>query len=120
MSLEVTLEVEVRVEHFVADVATESFYPAVNFNVLVQVRPLSETKPAIWEWAHIRSLIRVDSQMIEEIVPFSKPFLAPFVITLQDFDVPLGSRIFIGENPVLFGIWDMLFYLYRSEIKCPT
>ena len=120
MSLEVTLEVEICVEHFVADVATESFHPSVNFNMFIQVCPLSETERTIWERAHIRSLICVDSQMIEEIVPFSEPFLTAFVIALQNFDVPLGSRIFVGENPELFGIWNVLFNLYRSEIKCPT
>lgn len=67
--------------------ATESFHSTMHFNVLVQVRSLSETKATIGDGAHIGSLIGVDSQMVKEIVPFSKPLVTTFMVAFKNFDM---------------------------------
>jgi hypothetical protein len=61
--------------------ATEPFDPIVDFYVLVQISSLSETKAAIGYRTYVRSLVGVNSQMIKEIVPFSKPLVAVFMVT---------------------------------------
>jgi|LauGreDrversion4_2_1035121.scaffolds.fasta_scaffold116098_1 hypothetical protein len=85
----------------------------MNFHMLVQISSLSKAEIAIFESTLIRSLICVNPKMVEEIVPFSEPFVAIFMVTFKDFDKPLRLRIFISENPELFGRWNMLLDLNR-------
>jgi len=55
--------------------------------------------------------------MIKEIVPFPEPFVAPFVVTLQDLDIALGAGIFVGKDSIQLRIWDVLLDLHRSQVK---
>ncbi len=64
-----------------ANMATEAFDPIMDLYVFVQVRSLSETKAAIGYRTYVRSLVGVNPQMIKEIVPFSKPLVAVFMVT---------------------------------------
>ena len=107
-----TFKVEVCVEHFIANIALETFHSAMHFHMFVEVCSLSKAEPAIFERADIWSLIRVDPQMIKKVVPLSKPFLTSYMVTLQYLDVSLGLRIFVGENSVQLSIRAMLVYLY--------
>lgn len=54
--------------------ARESLVALVDLNVLVQVSLLGEGQVAPWESALIRSLVGVNSKVVEEIVPFPEDF----------------------------------------------
>jgi hypothetical protein len=60
----------------------KSFDSSMYFNMFVEIGSLSETEPAIFVRTYIRSLIRVDPEMIKEIMPFPEPFVAALMITL--------------------------------------
>ncbi len=113
-----TFKVEVCVEHFMANIASETFHSTMHFHMFVEVRSLSKAEPAICERADIWSLIRMDPQMIKKVVPLSKPFLTSYMVTLQYLDVSLGLRIFVGENSEQLSIRDVFFNLDTSQIEC--
>ena len=103
-----------------ANVAPESFHPTMNFDMLVQIRSLSEAEVAVRDWTYVGSFICVDSQMIKEIMPFPKPFITSFMITFENFYVPFRARILVGKNSKLFCVRNMLFYLNWTQIECST
>ena len=98
--------------------ATESFNTSMNFNMFIQISSLCEAKLAILEWTNIRSLISMNSQMIKKVVPFTEPFITPFMITFQHLNMTFASRIFICEYAELFSIRYVFLDLYRSKIEC--
>ena len=49
--------------------------------------------------------------MIKEVVPFPKPFIASFMVALEDLYMSFRPRIFISKNAEVFGVWHMLFDL---------
>lgn len=104
-------EIEVGIKHLLTDVTAESFYSTMDLNVLVQISSLCEAEVAVRNRAHIGSFICMDSQMVEEIVPFSKPFVTSFMVAFKDLNVSLRPRVFIGKDTKLFRIRNMLFYL---------
>ena len=78
------LEVEVCEETFLANFTGESLIALMDFYVFIEVSSLGEPVLAIWEITCIRPLICVNSQVIKEIVPFSKPLLTIFLVTFQN------------------------------------
>lgn len=62
--------------------AGESFLSRVNLNMLVEVSTLSEAESAVCDWARVGSLVCVDSQVIEEVVPFAEILAAVIMVTL--------------------------------------
>jgi len=85
----------------------------MNFNMLVQIRSLSEAEVTIRNRTDVGPLIRMNSQMIKEIVPFPKPFIASLMITFENFDMSFRPRVLISKDTKLLCIRDMLFYLNR-------
>lgn len=69
--------------------------------MLIQVRLLGEAELAALSWAYVWSLLRVNSQVIEEIVPLLKMLHA--LIALEDFHMSFALRIFIGEYLISLG-----------------
>lgn len=59
----------------------------------------------------------MDSQVVEEIVPLPEALAAIFMVTLQNFNVALGFRVFEGKDSEFLSLRDMLFNLYRSQIE---
>jgi len=117
MSLLVALEVEVGVEALVAVGALEALDAAMDLEMLVQIGSLSKAEAAIMEFADVRPFIRVDSEVVEEVVPLAEPLVAPNVVALEDLDVPLRSRVLVGEDAVLFGVGAMLVDAHLLQIE---
>jgi hypothetical protein len=111
------LEVEIRIEHFAAHVTPEALHASMYFDMLVEVRSLGETESTVLEGAHIGALIGVDAQVVEEIVPFTEPFVAAIVITFEHLDVSLASWVLVGEDSELLGIWHMLLDLHTPQVE---
>jgi hypothetical protein len=59
----------------------------------------------------------MNSEMVKEIMPLSKPLITTFVITFEDLNVPLASRILISENSELLCVRDMFFNLDTSQVE---
>lgn len=112
------LKVEICVEHLVAYIAAKPFHSTMDFNVLVQVCSLSKAKPTVRHGTYIRPLLRVDSQMIKEIVPFSEPFFAVFMVALQNLNMSFWTRVLISKDSKLLGVRYMLLDLNGAKIKC--
>lgn len=106
------LEVEISIEHFAAHVTPEALHTPMYFDMLVEVRSLGETESTVLEGAYVGALVRVDAQVVEEIVPFTEPFVTAIVITFEHLDVPLASWVLVGEDSELFGVWHMLLDLH--------
>jgi hypothetical protein len=85
----------------------------MNFNMFVQIRSLSEAEVAVRNRTDVGPLICMNSQMIKEIVPFSKPFIASLMITFENFDMSFRARVLISKDTKLFCIRHVLFYLNR-------
>lgn len=117
MSLLVALEVEVGVEALMAVGALESLDAAVDFQMLVQIGSLIKAEAAIREVADVGAFIRVDSQMVEEVVPLAEPLVASNVVALEDLDIALGSWVLVGEDAVLLGVGAMLFDVHLLQIE---
>lgn len=87
------------------------------FDMLVEVGPLCEAESTVVEGAHVGALVGVDAQVVEEIVPFTEPFVAAIVITFEHLDVPLASWVLISEDSELLGIWHMLLDLHTPQVE---
>jgi hypothetical protein len=79
--------------------------------MFVQICSLSEAEVTVRNRTHVGPFICMNSQMIKEIVPFSKPFVASFVIAFENFYMSFRPRVLISKDTKLFRIWDMLFDL---------
>jgi len=62
-------------------IAAKPFDTAMYFCMFIEVSSLSEAKSAIIKRALVRPFICMDSQVVKEIVPFSKMLSTVFVIT---------------------------------------
>jgi len=111
------LEVEIRIEHFAAHVTPKALNTSMYFDMLVEVRSLGEAESTVLERTHVGALIGVDAQVVEEIVPFTEPFIAAIVITFEHLNVPLASRVLVGEDSELLGIRDMLLDLHSPQVE---
>jgi hypothetical protein len=111
------LEVEIRIEHFAAHVTPEALYASMYFNMLVEVGSLGEAESTVLEGAHVGALIGVNAQVVEEIVPFTEPFVAAIVITFEHLDVPLASWVLVSEDSELLSIWHMLLDLHTPQVE---
>ena len=81
--------IEVCKEFSLTKFAGKSLLSFMYFNVFVQIGFLSEAVIASLYWAGVGSLLGVDPQVIEEVVPFAKKFSAAFLFTFEYLDVPL-------------------------------
>lgn len=90
----------------------------MNLNMFVQIGTLGEAVIAIWEITCIGPFVCVNAKVVKEIVPLPEPFLATHLIALQDLDEPFGLRVFVWEDTVGIGVWDMLFNLDGVKIEC--
>lgn len=97
--------------------ALEPLHTLVDLDVLVEVSFLCEAEAAVGIGAGVGSFVGVNSEMIEEVVPFSEMFPAVIMITLKNLNVPLGLGIFEGEDAELLGSRYMLFNLYRLQVE---
>ena len=72
-------------------------------NMLVQVRLLREAQVAalVGVWARKWPLLRVDAQVVVEVVELAEELLAAHVVTLQDLLVAARLWVPVFENPEL-------------------
>jgi len=117
MSLLVALEVEVGVEALVAVGALEPLDAPVHLEMLVEVGSLREAEVAIREVTNVGPFVRVNAQVIEEVMPLPEPLVAPCVVALEDLDIPLRSRVLVGEDAVLLSVGDVLLDLDAFQVK---
>lgn len=78
----------------------------MTFHMLIQVAFLCESQFAVLlhcVWARVGTFIRVDPQMIVEIVPLPEVHWAVGEIALQDFEVSLSLWVLELEYPKLLG-----------------
>ncbi len=85
--------------------------------MLVEVSTLGEAIPAVREVADVRSLIGVDAQVVEEVVPLAEPLVTTLVLTLEDFVEALGLGVLVGKDTEALCVWDVLLDLDRVEIE---
>ena len=111
MCSQVTLQVEICIEHPGAVRTFESLDSSMNLNVLVQVGFLSKAEFATWIVALVGSLIGVNPQVVEEVVPLSEVLSAVVVIALENLDKSLRLRILECVNFELFCVRNMLLDL---------
>jgi hypothetical protein len=104
-------------EHLLADMAAEPFDTSMDIDMFVQIGSPSKSKTTIRHRTNIRPFVRVYSQVVEEIMPFSKPLPTTFVVTLKDLIVTFRFRILVGEDSEFSSVWDVLFDLDRPQIK---
>jgi hypothetical protein len=89
----------------------------MDLHMLVQVRLLSESVVALWEIALIGSLLGVDSQMVEEVVPFPEHFGAVAVGAAQQPYDSSGLLAFVLIDHEVLGAWDVLLDANLVKIK---
>ncbi len=105
-------QVEIGIKHPCAVAAGEPFYSSMDFNMLVQVGSLGEAELAAINWALIGSLVGVNPEMVEEVMPFPECFPASFVVTLQDLDESLRFGVLEGVYSELIGGGHVFLYLH--------
>lgn len=55
--------------------------------------------------------------MIKEVVPLAEPLVAVHVVALEDLDVALRSRVFVGEDAVVLSIGPVLVDADLTQVK---
>lgn len=118
MSFEMTIEVEFCVKFHGTVLATKSFVAVMDCHMLVEIGSLREAYVATGSVANVRLLIRVNSQVVEEIVPFPEHFLGALIMSAikhsNDFlKALLGSVL---EDNEVIRPWHVLLNAYLSEI----
>ena len=96
---------------------TKSLHSTMDFDMFVQISSLGKAISAPWNWALVWSFVRVNPEVIEEIMPLPKVFSAIFMIALQYLNIPLGLGILESEDPELVSAWHVLFNLNRFQVK---
>ncbi len=111
MNVHMTVEVEVCEETLGALIALESLFPNMDLNMFIEVGFLGKVLRAVVIWALVWSLLSVDSEVVEEIVPFPEVPVTIFVLALQYFNASLGLGIFKSVDFEVLGCGNMLLYL---------
>lgn len=97
--------------------ADELLSPGVHNQVFVQVGLLGETLHAAGLLADEGPLLCVDAKMVEEVVPLAEEHCAPFVVTLEDFNVSLGAWVLVPKHSESSGGRYFFFNFDGAEIK---
>lgn len=92
----------------------------VDFDMLVQIRFLSESLWAPRILTLKGALLGVHSQMIEKVVPLPEKHAASEVFAFEDFHETLGLRILVLIYFKFTGSWDSLVYLEWIWIELVT
>ncbi len=92
----------------------------MDFNVFVQICLLSEGLRAPSIETLERTLLGVNSQMIEEVVPLSEKHSTVHMLTLQDFHESLGLWVLILVDFKISSVRYRLIYFKRLCIKVVT
>ena len=93
-------QVEFGIKFTRADGTLKAFLALMELHMLVQVSLLSKTKTTFWICADIWPLICVDSEMIEEVVPLSKHFVATAKLTRKQSEHSSRTGLPVLENEV--------------------
>ena len=117
MGFQVARKVELGEEAALAVLASESLLALMDFHMLVQVGLLGESVGALWERALVWSLLSVDSQVIEEVVPFSEDLGALGVSAAQESDDSSGLWALVLVDDEVLGAWDVLFNANLVKIE---
>ena len=89
-------------------------------NVFITVNFLSKASIATFNTTWIRSLTCVSSQMIIEVVPFSKMHITANRITLKKCNLSFCYRISISKDSILVSLRNFFFDLHGRQIKCSS
>lgn len=117
MGLQVAGKVELGEETALAVFTSESLLSLMDFHVLVKVSLLSEGMTTLWESAFIRPLLGVDSEMVEEVVPFPEDLGAFGVSAAEKSNYSSSLWVFVLINDEVLGAWNVFFNSYLVEIK---
>ena len=117
MGLHVALQVELGEEASVAVSASEPLLTVMDFHVFVQVGLLSEGLVAVFKGALVWSLLSVDSQVIEEIVPLSEDLGAVLVGAVEESDDSSVLWALVLVDHEVFGAWDVLLNGDLSQVE---
>lgn len=98
-------------------VALESFGTGMHFHMFVQIGFLCKTEPAPLMLTLVGLLVGMDSQVVEEIVPFSKIFRTVPFLTLEDLDASFRFRVFEGIDLKILSVGYVFLDFDRSQIE---
>ena len=84
----------------------------MDLNVFVEIRTLGEAEGATRDWAGVGSLVGVDAQVVEEVVPLPEVLAALFVVAFEDLDIALALGVLEGKDPELLRRRHVLFNLH--------
>ena len=87
----------------------------VDLHVLVQVGLLGEAELAAREWTEVGSLVGVDAQVVEKVVPLSKHLVAAWA--LEDLAGFTALRCLELINVEVLSFRDMLFNAHSVEVE---
>lgn len=88
--------------------------------MFVEVGSLGKAEVAVRVRACVGSFIRMNSQMIEKVMPLPKMFTAVVMVTFQHFYVSFRFRILESKDSEFLGCWYVFFDLNRSQIERVT
>ena len=95
----------------------EPLVALMDLNVLIQVGFLCEWKVTTWIAALVRSLVGVNSQMIKEIVPFSKNFATLVVSAAKKPYHPSSFWASVLCDHEFLRLWNVFVYTNKVKIK---
>ena len=75
---------------------------------------------AAWELTAVRSLVGMNSKVVEKVVPFSEYFGASLMSAKEHPYDSSGVWALILEDHEVFSVWDMFFYSDLSQVKVST
>lgn len=117
VGLQVTREVELGEETALAVLTSEPLLSLMDFHMLVKVCLLSEGVSAICETAFVWSLLSVDSQMVEEVVPFPEHLSAIGVSAAEESNDSSSLWAFVLIDDEVLSAWDVLLDSDLVEIE---
>lgn len=88
--------------------------------MLVQISFLSKTLATIWFITNKWTLPCVNTQVVEEVVPFSEKHVTSNKITLKYLHLTRSTRIFKGKHAKISCVGNLFVYLDACEVKLGT
>lgn len=89
----------------------------MHLHVLVQVGTLREAVAAAAHWALVWALVRVNAEVVEEVVPLAEVLAAVGAVALQDLDVALALGVLEGEDTEVLRGRHVLLDLHRPQVE---
>ena len=89
----------------------------MNLQVLLKVGSLSKLRVTTRKVAGIRFVVRVNTEVVEEVVPLVEYLVAVLVRAEHLLGRQLGVQTLVLKDNEVVHVWNLLLYLHKFQVE---